>query len=124
LLFDGNEVLLLKLGAIGACSLVTTRRVLDEVNQTLRAEEFHLNPDVIIKLLSYVNKCVVVHEDMPRTDLERYLARLDDKKDTHVLAVFEKLKCDVLVTGDKELLRKVAGAKTTRRILEMLLGTS
>lgn len=83
-----------------------------------------MNPDIVVKLLSYVNKCVVVHEGMPQTELESYLSRLDDKKDTHVLAAFEKLKCDVLATGDKELLRKVAGAQTTRQISEMLLGTS
>jgi len=55
-------------------------------------------------------------------ELKKHLTRLDDKKDVHVLAGYEKLKCDILVTGDKELLKKVTGAKTTRETLEILLG--
>ncbi|MGD0175581.1 MAG: hypothetical protein ABSC50_02010 [Candidatus Bathyarchaeia archaeon] len=53
---------------------------------------------------------------------ERCYARLDDKKDVHVLAAFEKFKCDVLVTGDGELLKKVKGANTTKQALGRILG--
>jgi predicted nucleic acid-binding protein len=121
LVFEGNEALLLKLGAIGACSLITTRYVIDEVYKALAMEEFNLGRDEINTLVSVVYKAVVVHEDLNNLELKKYLPRLDDKKDVHVLAAYEKLKCDILVTGDRELLKKVTGSKTTRQTLRMLL---
>ena len=39
----------------------------------------------------------------------------------HVLAAFEKFKCDMLVTGDKQLLKKVKRAQTTRKALGVIL---
>ncbi len=122
LIFEGNEALLLRLGAIGACKLVTTRYVIDEVSKVLRAEEFGLGADQIAALLSLVYRTVALHEDLKQHELKKYFPKLDDKKDVHVLGAYEKFKCDILVTGDKELLKKVTGAMTTRRILEMLLG--
>jgi predicted nucleic acid-binding protein len=120
--FEGNEALLLKLGATGACRLATTRYVINEVTKVLQADEFRLSQEEITATLSFVYRSIVVHEDVKQGELRKYFARLDDKKDVHVLAAFEKLKCDVLVTGDKELLRKVTEAKTTRQALEMILG--
>jgi len=124
LIFEGNESLILKLGAIGACSLVTTRYVIREVSKALAGKEFGPHRDEIATLLSIVYKTAIVHEDLKQLELKKHLPRLDDKKDVHVLAAYEKLKCDILVTGDKELLKKVTGAKTTRRAIEMLLGES
>jgi len=121
LAFEGNEALLLKLGAIGVCKLVTTRYVIDEVTKVLGAKEFDLGQDEVHNLLSDAYKAVIVREDFKQEDLREHFSRLDDKKDLQVLASYEKLKCDILVTGDRELLKKVAGAKTTRRVLEMLL---
>ncbi len=124
LIFEGNEALLLKLGAVGACKLVTTRYVLDEVGQVLRSREFRLGQEEVASLLSFMNRCTLVYENVRLEELQEYQTRLDDKKDAHVLAAFERLRCDILVTGDKELLRKVRGAKTTRQALEILLGKS
>lgn len=64
---------------------------------------------------------MIVHENVRREDLESCYARLDDKKDAHVLAAFDKSKCDILVTDDKELLKKVKEAETTKRALEIIL---
>jgi len=122
LVFEGNEALLLKLGAIGACRLRTTRYVIDEVDKALAGKEFGLGWDEIDKLLSVVHNALVVHEPLREVELKKYLPRLDDKKDAHVWAAYEKLKCDILVTGDRELLKKVTGAKTTKQTLEMLIG--
>ena len=124
LVFEGNEALLLKLGAIGACSLLTTRYILEEVSRTLARKEFRLGQEEITGLLSILHGSVVVHEDVDQAELKNHLSRLDDKKDVHVLAAYEKLKCEMLVTGDKELLKKVTGANTTRRVLELLLNES
>jgi putative PIN family toxin of toxin-antitoxin system len=121
LVFEANEGLLMKLGAVGACSLVTTRYVMDEVSHVLRAREFGLSEDETQSLLSLTNRSVTVYGNTKSADLHQYFGRLNDEKDIHVLADFEKLKCDVLVTGDKELLEKVPGAKTTRQMLNMLL---
>jgi predicted nucleic acid-binding protein len=122
LVFEGNEALLLRLGAIRLCTLVTTQYVMDEVNQALRAKEFGLTEDEVETLITLAYKCMTVHKGPNRDLLHRYSSRLDDKKDLHVLASFEGLDCDMLVTGDRELLRKVNGAKTTRQAIEMLLG--
>ncbi len=122
LVFEGNESLLLKLGAIGACKLVTTRYVIDEVSKALAAEEFGLISEEIAILLTFVNKALVVHEDLNLQKLKRYFHRLNDKKDLPVLAAFEKSNCDFLVTGDKELLRKLPRTKTTRQTLQILIG--
>jgi len=63
-----------------------------------------------------------VHESVGDVELKKYLPRLDDKKDVHILAAYKKLRCDILVTGDRELLKKVAGAKTTRQSFEIVIG--
>lgn len=124
LLFEGNEALLLRLGRIGLCRLVTTRYVIDEATQVLRSKEFQLSDEEIISFLSYVNKCALVYQSVKRRLIRKYYARLRDKKDLHVLAALHELDCDMLVTGDKELLRKVTRARTTREALEELLGRS
>jgi len=121
LIFAGNEALLLKFGAAGACRLVTSHKVIDEVARILQAKEFRISHDEIPLILQFVHRAVVVREDVRKDDLERYYARLDDKKDMHVLAAFEKFKCDMLVTGDKQLLKKVKRAQTTRKALGVIL---
>jgi hypothetical protein len=120
--FEGNEALLLRLGAIRLCTLVTMRYVMDEVHQALRAKEFGLREDEVENLITLAYKCTTVHENPNRDELHRYSSRLDDKKGLHVQASFERLECDMLVTGDRELLGKVNGAKTTRQAIETLLG--
>lgn len=121
LLFEGNEALLLRLGKTGLCTLVTTCYVIDEVNGVLHAEEFGLSEEEIAAFLSYTSKCIRVSESLKRSQLRKYSSRLADKKDVHVLAGFSELDCEILVTGDKELLRKVTKAGTTRQTLELLL---
>ncbi len=121
LVFEGNEALLLRLGRIGLCMLVTTRHVVDEVDQVLRAGEFQLGEEEVVSLLSYVHRSMRVYDSLRPEQLRKYSPRLQDKKDVHVLAAVHELKCDILVTGDKELLGKVTGARTTRQTLETLL---
>jgi predicted nucleic acid-binding protein len=100
---------------------VTTRYVIDEVNGVLHAEEFGLSEEEIAAFLSYTSKCIRVSESLKRSQLRKYSSRLADKKDVHVLAGFSELDCEILVTGDKELLRKVTKARTTRQTVELLL---
>jgi predicted nucleic acid-binding protein len=121
LVFEGNEALLLRLGKIGLCSLVTTHYVIDEVSRALRAGEFRLSEEEAVSLISCVNRCITVCENATPRQLRKYLSTLRDKKDAHVLAAFQELKCDMMATGDKKLLRKVPKARTTRRALGILL---
>jgi predicted nucleic acid-binding protein len=121
LVFEGKDALLLRLGAIRLCTLVATQYVMDEVNQALRAKEFGLTEDEVETSITLAYKCMTVHRGPNHDQLRRYSSRLDDKKDLHVLASFEGLDCDVLVTGDRGLLRKVNGAKTTRQAIKTLL---
>jgi predicted nucleic acid-binding protein len=122
LVFEGNEALLMKLGAVGACNLVTTQYVMEEVSRSLVTKEFRLNREEVQSLLSFTNKCVAVYESVSGADLQPYSGKLNDQKDLHILAGFEKLDCDALVTGDRELLEKIAKARTTRQLLKILLG--
>jgi len=119
--FGGNEALLLRLGRIGLCRLVTTRYVIDEVTRVFRAGEFRFSEEEIVSLTSYVNRCVTVYENVKTEKVRKYSSSLQDKKDVDVLAAFHELKCDITVTGDKELLRKVTKARATRQALEVLL---
>jgi predicted nucleic acid-binding protein len=105
-LFNGTEALL-KLGVARACELLTTAQVIEGVSRTLRAEEFKLSGDDVARILSSVYRAVSVRESLRESDLEKHYGRLNDKKDVHVLVAFGKLKCDILVTGDQELLAKV-----------------
>lgn len=121
LVFAGNEALLLKLGTTRACNLLTTSRVMAEVEQTLRAKEFRFAADKVAELLSIVNRSVRARDDVSEIELKKRYDRLNDKKDIHVLAAFEVLRCDILVTGDKELVSKVGNAKSTKRTLQLIL---
>ena len=121
LLFEGNEAALLKLGRIGACRLVTTGHVMEEVARVLRADEFRLTQEEAESLMAFANNSLHVHENLRNEEISEYITKLHDKKDAHVWAGFELLACDVLVTGDKELLRKVPKARTTRQTLNLLL---
>lgn len=122
LVFEGNEALLLRLGRIGLCRLVTVHYVIDKVTRVLRAGEFRFSEEDVVSLISYMSRCMTVYENVKPARLRKYLSTLEDKKDAHVLAAFHELECDMMVTGDKELLRNVTEARTTRRALEMLLG--
>ncbi len=121
LIFEGNEALLLRLGGMGLCMLVTTRYIMEEVARVLRSSDFRLSEDQAISFLSYANRCLRIYENVKPEHLQKYFSGLRDKKDVHVLAAFYELKCAILVTGDKELLRKVAMSRTTRQTLEILL---
>ena len=121
LLFEGNEAALLRLGRIGACRLVTTDYVMEEVARVLRADEFRLTREETESLIAFANNSLQVHKDLRQGEISEYIPKLHDKKDAHVWAGFELLACDLLVTGDKELLKKVPKARTTRQTLNLLL---
>jgi predicted nucleic acid-binding protein len=101
---------------------VTTRYVIDEVTRVLHVGEFRLSEEEVGAFVSYASKCMRVSESLKWSQLRKYSARLADKKDVHVLAGFSELDCGILVAGDKELLREVTKARTTRQTLDLLLG--
>jgi predicted nucleic acid-binding protein len=94
---------------------------MDEVSHVLQTKEFHLSDEDVRSLLLVAAKCMTVRENVSATEVQEYSRRLKDQKDIPVLAGFERYGCDALVTGDKELLKKVPKAKTTRQALKMLL---
>jgi len=120
LVFEGNEALLLRLGRAGLCRLVTTRYVADEVARVLQAGEFRFGEEEVVSLITYVNRCMTIHGNVAPGKLRKYQSILRDRKDVHVLAAFHDLRGDIMVTRDKELLVKVAKARTTRQALELL----
>ncbi len=120
LLFGGNESVLLRLGMIRLGELVTSEYVVEEVKRVL-CSRFDLSEDDVAFLTSYLHRCIRVYPPPSSEEIDRNLGRLKDKKDVHVLVAFEKLGCDLLVTGDSELLSRVKRAKRTRQVLEQLL---
>ena len=122
LLFKGNESVLLELGRVRAVDLVTSFYVLEEVTRVLKREEFSLSPEEVQELVKYVHVCVTVLEDPSSEYIGDNLSLLDDKKDIPVALGYRESDADFLVSGDKELLNKVQGSTTTKRLLERLLG--
>ena len=122
LLFDGNEALLLDLGAAHLCELVTSEYVLEEVKRTFAKTEFSLTMDEQAFLVSYLHRCVRVYPSPSRLQVKKRAPMLEDQRDIPVVTSYAMLRCDFLVTGDKEMLRKVKGAKRTKELLKMLLG--
>ena len=121
LLFEGDESLLIRLGMVRLCELVTSEYVVEEVKRVLRSNRFNLSEDDVAFLISYLHRCIRVYTSPTSEEINRNLSRLGDKKDVHVLVAFEKFECNLLVTGDAELLSRVKRAKRTRQALELLL---
>jgi len=94
---------------------------MDEVARVLQSAEFRLHVEDIVAFLSYGQRSIDIYPDIGLEKTRRYFASLRDKKDAHVLAAFSELRCDVLVAGDVELLRKIPKAMTSRQVIEILL---
>jgi len=123
LLFAGNGSVLLELGAFRAVELVTTHYILKEVGQVLKRPEFDLTAKEIQDLISYLHQTIVIVENPTDAAVRACAGKLTDKKDAPVLAGFESSKAEYLVTGDKELLKKIEGAVKTVDLLNTILST-
>ena len=122
LLFQGNERILLELGRYGTCELVTNDYVRSEVADFLRRPRVSLSEGDRRRLMTILDRSVVVLKSPPTEKVQESRARLRDQEDLPVLVGFEISGCDYLVTGDKELRRAASKAISTRRALEILLG--
>jgi len=121
LLFEGNESILLELGRIGLCKLITNEYVLEEVKKALRKEDFRLTYEEIMFLQSYISMCMDVIDNPTSKDIKDYYDVLRDKKDLPVLVSCLRSGCDYLVTGDKELLSvKLMASMNARKVLKIL----
>lgn len=121
LLFKGNEATLLELGRIKAIQLVTNNYVMDEVRHVLQRPEFNLNQNEINELWRYLNTCLTIQAVPSLPEIQNNFDLLDDKKDIPVALGFQNSDATYLVTGDKELFRKIQNTITTKRILEKIL---
>lgn len=124
LLFEGNESMLLELGAFRAVELVTNHYVLSEVRRVLRRVEFGLTEKEIQNLIGYLHQAVLIADDPSEAAVRACADKLTDKKDGRVWAGYESSGASHLVTGDKELLEKVDGALRTSDSLRMILKAS
>lgn len=122
LLFQGNERLLLDLGRYGTCELVTNEYVRGEVADFLARPHAGLLRDDQRRLMTILNRSVVVLENPPAEREQEAVGRVGDPEDLPVLVGFEQSGCDYLVTEDKGLRRASPKAIRTRRALELLLG--
>ncbi|MEW6070203.1 MAG: putative toxin-antitoxin system toxin component, PIN family [Candidatus Thermoplasmatota archaeon] len=120
LIFGGNEVKLLSAGRLRLCNLVISEYVLKEVIAVLRSPRFKLTDDETSFLITYLLNCARLYKDPPKELIKAHYYVLRDKKDVPVLAGFLFHECDHLITGDKELLKKVEKAVTAKKALKLL----
>jgi len=120
LLYEGNESELLDLGLLGAVELVTVAYVWAEVQEVLRRPQFRLSPEGVEDLLSFGQEALLILPDADEGAITSREGDLKDKEDAAVWAGFEASGADSLITGDKELLQKVRGARRTRTVLDDL----
>jgi putative PIN family toxin of toxin-antitoxin system len=121
LLFKGNEATLLELGRIGALELVTNHYVIEEVSAVLKQEEFNLTQPEIQTLNKYLQTCVSIQSNPPDNEINKNHNLLNDKKDIPVALGAQLADADYLVTGDKELLRKISNATRTQKLVKNIL---
>lgn len=122
LLYRGNERFLLDLGRYGTCDLVTIEYVRGEVEGYLRRPRVRLSDDEQRRLMTILDRSVVVLDDPPVGKIREARGRIRDEEDLPVLAGFEESGADYLVTGDRDLRQGTRKGITTRRALGLLLG--
>ncbi len=120
LIFEGNESQILELGALGVIELLTSTEVLEEVGKVIRRDEFECGRKEIRSLLGYLQRTVLILGRPDDKALNKVSQTLDDKKDAHVWAGLVCADADFLLTGDKELLKKVDRAIRTKDLLKKL----
>jgi predicted nucleic acid-binding protein len=120
LLFDGNESQVLELGTLRAMELLTTTLVFEEVSRNIRRDEFGYRRREIEDFLRYLQGAVLILDRPGDRAVKKVSQLLDDEKDAHVWAGLAYADADFLLTGDKELLRKVDRAIRTKDLLKKL----
>lgn len=120
LIFKGNESQILELGGLGVIELITSTRVLEEVTRVIGRDEFEHGRKEIRDLLVSLQEAILIDERPDDRALNKVSKLLDDKKDAHVWAGLVFADADFLLTGDKELLRKVERAIRTKDLLKKL----
>jgi len=120
LLFEGNESQILTLGSLRAIELITTTVVLEEVCDALSREGFGLERREVEDLTRSVQEAVLIVGKPDVKTVRRISQLLDDKDDAHVWTGFEYAGADFLLTGDKELLKRVERAIKTKDLLKKL----
>lgn len=123
LLFQGNERFLLDLGRYGTCALVTNEYVREEVRGFLGRSQVRLSGDEQRRLMAVLDRSVTALRDPTAEEVREARGRLRDESDLPVLVGFEMSGADYLVTGDRELRGATPKGLTTRRALELLLGS-
>lgn len=125
LLYKGNENTILELGRLGLCELVTNDYVMRELDAVF-GKKIPLNREEIRAVESYLNRCVTLVEN-PTPAAVRFFCRiLSDKKDAPVAAGAMESSCDILATGDAELLSakvvKHVNSMKTKDAISRILG--
>ncbi len=120
LVFKGNESRVMELGDIGAVKLFTSTKVFEEVARVIRREEFGSGRTEVENMLSYLQRVALIVEKPNDEAMRAISLLLDDKKDAHVWAGLVRSDADFLLTGDKELLKKVDRAIGSKDLLQKL----
>lgn len=121
IVFRGNEHKLLLLEESGVIKLITPEDAVNEVKDTLMVKfpEYAKLVDKFIELSGMeIMKKELYQKDIDKHDIVR------DKTDRYLLAAAHNKKCDIIVSGDKDLLvlGEYKGIKIckTREILSLI----
>lgn len=120
LIFEGNESQILELGEVGVIELLTSTEIFEEVGDAIARDEFNHGADEIKNLMGYLQRTVQILKKPDYNAVKEVSQLLDDKEDAHVWAGLVYSDADYLVTGDKELLRRVDRAIRTKDLLKKL----
>lgn len=120
-LYPGNERVLLELGRLGLCELVTNDYVWSEVRDVLSRPHLALSPPEQRGALAFLAQCASIVADPSAVSVKAAKRRLNDAKDLPVLLGFEEAGCDFLVTGDRRFRSQVPQATTTKVALRKIL---
>jgi len=103
-LWRGNEYELLRQVDTRIINMLTSRYVLEEVSRVLN-NYFGFNDIKTLETIEYLMSIMSGLVDANEEEIRKYVDVLDDKKDVPVLAAAIKSN-SILITGDKELLKK------------------
>lgn len=120
LVFEGKESRVLELGEVGVVKLLASTTIIEEVRRAIVRDEFGHGREEVEDLLSHIQRTVLISEKPGDKALRNVSRLLDDGKDAHVWAGMVCSDADFLLTGDRELLKKVEPAISSKDLLKKL----
>lgn len=101
IVFDRNELEIIKLATNQGHELLISEHILEEANRVFE-KKFPNHLELYQEFLDCAGLTVIPRNVYKDTISE--ITSIRDKFDAHVIACAEKTKCDLIISGDKDLL--------------------